>query len=559
MSIYTFVHIISSHQNPKKTIPYLYFMIRIWLILTAIWFGILLFINVNGNFPLNDDWQYAYAVKSLVENGELSYRGQFSPIVLVQVLWGAIFCKITINSFSFTALRWSTLVLVPLLVGCVLKLGMKFSLSKKALIILGLSLFATPLVMALAPSFMSDVPFAFVSIAAILCYWNYVENNQKYWLLMALVLSVLSFYIRQPGMVLPAVFGLHYWWTKGRSHRQLLPMFLLFVFAIVLLLSWEQWVKPSLGLSDNFKSDMTTYLLLMQEAPLSFFKTLFLRLLKSFTYLGLFSLPLAPFIWPRNLDWKKGALIGVMSLFLVIAAYIVGKVFPFGGNIFYNLGLGPELLADVYTLGLKNTPSLSLAAMCFLHYLSIFWAFVLVFFLVDRWPLMTVNQRSFLQLWLILSVLYFPLMSITSYYDRYVLLPLLLLWPILLIHVNSSSLKALRWLPLCLVIAFSISATHDYLAWNRAKLTAFHWLENENITIRQMDAGYELNGWYNYGAPRILNDTTSFWWVTDNQYLLTFGPVTGYESIHKIAYKRWLWAKEDFIFVLRKQIDIIKD
>lgn len=553
-------------------------MRNIWFVLSFLWLGVLWIVNVNGDFPLNDDWQYAYAVKTLVEDGVLDYRGQFSPIVLVQVLWGALFCKTIAGVFNFTILRWSTLVLVPLILAIVLKIGRFLSLSKKALIILGLSTCFTPLVMVLAPSFMSDVPFALLAIAAVLSYWVFSQNKQQIWLIVALILSTLAFYIRQPGMVLPVVFGIHYWWVNGRKNKHISLAILLTFFAISLLFSWEYGVKPVLGLEDNFKSDMSSYLQLMQNNPIAFFKSLVLRLLKSCTYLGLFSLPLAPFIWPKKMPWKWLVTISLSSVLMVVAAHLADKPFPFGGNVFYNFGLGPELLMDVYTLGLNSTHFLAQWMMDLLHFLSISWAFILMYLCWNKWPLMNKNQRSYLQLWLLLSAMYFPLMSITSYYDRYVLLPLILFWPLLLSLMEKRKTKkniqntkdgysfqknvsikgprrktsmCFKYLPLVLFIVFSIAATHDYLAWNRATFKSFNWLQKQDVSIQQVDAGYGLNGWYNYGAPRILNDSTSFWWVTNDQYLITFGKLSNRETIHKTAYKRWLWLKNDYIYILK--------
>ncbi|RQH12238.1 hypothetical protein D5R40_34840, partial [Okeania hirsuta] len=84
----------------------------------------------------------------------------------------------------------------------------------------------------------------------------------------------------------------------------------------------------------------------------------------------------------------------------------------------------------------------------------------------------------------------------------------------------------LRWaavLPYGLLLFFSVVATKDYLNWNRARAAAYAWLHQEGISIEQMDAGYEYNGWYNYHRDPIQADGRSFWWVTDEDYLITFG------------------------------------
>ena len=81
------------------------------------------------------------------------------------------------------------------------------------------------------------------------------------------------------------------------------------------------------------------------------------------------------------------------------------------------------------------------------------------------------------------------------------------------------------------------------------------WLEEQEVSIREVDAGYEWNGWLNYGATRIDSEDVPFWWVTDNRYIIAFGPVPAYEEVHRVAYRRWLWGKEDAIRVLERVND----
>lgn len=68
------------------------------------------FVNPFGNFPIGDDWQYAYPVKSWIENGLFEFKGIFAPNTLLQIIWGFLFCKIG-GTFSFDWLRLSTMIL----------------------------------------------------------------------------------------------------------------------------------------------------------------------------------------------------------------------------------------------------------------------------------------------------------------------------------------------------------------------------------------------------------------------------------------------------------------
>src|SRR5690242_11795839 len=79
------------------------------LLLTLGWAVAIIAINPVGDFPLNDDWSYGYAVRKLVEEGALQFSGWTAANLLAQVAWGALFTLPL--GFSFTALRVSTLVL----------------------------------------------------------------------------------------------------------------------------------------------------------------------------------------------------------------------------------------------------------------------------------------------------------------------------------------------------------------------------------------------------------------------------------------------------------------
>ena len=90
------------------------------LTIVVIWIAMAALVNPVGDFPLIDDWVYAFAVKSVLETGHFQFL-PFSSSANVgpQVYWGALFCLPF--GFSFTALRVSTLTL-----GCLVSLRYTF-------------------------------------------------------------------------------------------------------------------------------------------------------------------------------------------------------------------------------------------------------------------------------------------------------------------------------------------------------------------------------------------------------------------------------------------------
>ena len=79
------------------------------LFVAACWLLMALLVDPRGEFPINDDWVYALAVKSVLETGVFQFPSPSSANVGPQIYWGVLFCLPF--GFSFTALRISTLAL----------------------------------------------------------------------------------------------------------------------------------------------------------------------------------------------------------------------------------------------------------------------------------------------------------------------------------------------------------------------------------------------------------------------------------------------------------------
>ncbi len=521
-----------------------------WLVLGA---GLLFFIDPRGDFPLNDDWQYAYPVQQLVEQGRFEMKGQFAPTIVLQVGWGYLFCQVWGGDFSFTWLRFSTLCLAALAVFLGCRFAKKVTGRRGVAQLLALSLLLNPLFLNLSFSFMTDVPFLALVLGSLFLFWQYFTEDRPFALAGAIVAAAAAFFVRQPGLLLLPAFAV----LLAAERRAWGRAAVLLISAFVLYLSWEQAVKPMLGIANNYVPVGDRYLGALADEPVAFFLDIFRRLVRSAIYLGFFSLPLLPFLW-RSFQQKKlfrpvylwPLLAGNLLLFFFLIR--IGKTFPFGGNILYNWGLGPELLADVYTFGLANTPRLPAAVMLVLQFLSQLSASWLLLLLLRGYSSFSAAHRQLIWLLVFFNALYLPLMSITSFFDRY-LLPCLASLFIALAPLLRVRRPVLAYLPLLLMSLFSILATHDYLSWNRARAQAFRFLQNQGVTIRQMDAGYEYNGFYNYRRDYEHREDRSYWWVDDDTYCITFGPMPGYQTIARLPHPRWLWLTQDHILVLEKR------
>ena len=69
----------------------------------AAWLAVAPLVGLSGEFPLSDDWAYAYSTEHWLETGELRRnRWTFAPIV-TNVAIGAVFSKL----FGFSMLTAS--------------------------------------------------------------------------------------------------------------------------------------------------------------------------------------------------------------------------------------------------------------------------------------------------------------------------------------------------------------------------------------------------------------------------------------------------------------------
>ena len=329
-----------------------------FLVLAIFWVILILIVNPIGDFPLNDDWQYAFPVKSLIEEGTLVFQGVFAPNIILQVVWGYFFCWIG-GEFDFTILRISTLVLAFLGGVLVYKIAKLVTEDYRLALLGSLLMLLNPLYFVLSFSFMTDVPFLTLALLSVHCFLIYLKKNNTGWLLGALLSAIGSFLIRQPGIVLPIAFAIFL--ILDRRAWRLAGV--LAGIAVLTYFSYENLGKPYLGITENYVSVSSKFVDAFFENPLNFALELIKKVLKTFIYIGFFALPLLPYLWSRLRSLGLFSQRIFVIVFLANAALFffllfIGKTFPFGGNILYNFGLGPELLADVYTLGLPNTQKL---------------------------------------------------------------------------------------------------------------------------------------------------------------------------------------------------------
>jgi hypothetical protein len=539
-------------------------------VLGLVWLGMVLLVDPIGNFPLNDDWSYGRSVELLV-GGRGFHLTDFTAVPLVaQVAWGALFSLPA--GFSFTGLRISTLVLG--LVGVLATYGLlRESRAGRTVALIGALLVATnPLYVVLAFTFMTDVPFFAVSVLALLFLVRGVLRNRQRELRLSFLFTALALLIRQPAIIIPIAFAVAYPIARGLRRRVVLQSLVAVGGGLIVLIGYQIALKLTIGVPPLYNRTFDP----LTETASGFSQLVahfFDRLFNASLYLGLFLLPLTVVItisgWKSvPLQRRRLSLVATTALVGTVTAGLAwaNRLMPSVGNVFFDLGLGPPLLRDTYLLGLPHLPRAPRAVWVAMTAAGVTGAALLVRALwwsgrdvARAWRGKAWKERSFpWALALTACALYLISIMAGGYIDRYLLFALPLLMITLGRPAASSRLKAgpvaasAGMVLVGLYGLFSVAATHDYLSWNRARWAALDRLTDANVSYLDIDGGFEFNGRYAYSSRGGPISDKSLWPVERKKYLLSFGPVTGYEIFARYPYERWMPWETGQVFVLRR-------
>lgn len=535
-------------SNNNTTFVHLFSLSLLWLI------GIM-FVGYSGEFPLNDDWAYTHNVQHLVEQGEIYFSDWPAMTLIGQTLWGALFCKFF--GFSFVVLRLSTLLAAWITVLSSYFLFARLSPNRSLAFWGALLLASNPLFFSLSFTFMTDIHFLCCSILSIFFYIRYRQDNQKWDWVWATFFAMWATLIRQMGILLPVIYSIHllynHRWTIPLFFRAALPVFL----ALGTLVAYTSWRGHYYGFPPQYGS---LSLLFYPLKHAYFYKNLLIRPGILLCYLAMFWLPVVlvqlPQLWKNSLRWQK--ITALISTFILILIFYRSWEFIPHGNIFYNLGLGPQVLKDT-DIDVNLPVELSSFGLFPLRVLFVLAGSLLSIFLFLKYLPKKGRTYTGLQLGAILMgfAYTFYLMLDGHFFDRYYLF----LFPLMgILVLPTKKISYPKWV-LVLGIAFqlgyggfSLMATHDYLSWNRARWEALDYLTTQkNISPNQIDGGFEFNGWYQtHLDKRIGFDKVSWWFVDQDQYTITQDALPFYQTFYSTTSWQWLKMSTDSIFVLTK-------
>lgn len=409
--------------------------------------------------PLNDDWSYLIPTFRLAEEGVLRVTGDSPTTHILHVFVGAAWLKLFgggIGGLKFLTFLWY--FAGALLLG---RLLLEEKVDPVTTRIATLTYVFNPILLILSVSFMTDIPYITLTIAALYAYLRGMREERDGWFLTGSIAAAGAYLIKQLGLFLPVAMILVLWRMDRAQWRRVCLVAAPVLLAVTGHQFWFHFLhEPTwAGTADGVY--LRALRLLSEPATL-------VRDVSRHTVGMIFHLSL--FLMPLLVGWARGfRLKPFHALFAVPAFFVVARVgkFPYLENTFYYTGIGTPTVVgtDWKTAGVFGWPWFweAVTAAAFLGGLLLLTKIVAA---VRR-----SGDRPAVLLLACCAAFQFgvPLLT-TKYMDRYTLYGLPALIGLLSLTAVRSSFQFRRAAAaLAAAAVIYVSATGDYVAWNNAK------------------------------------------------------------------------------------------
>jgi hypothetical protein len=521
------------------------------LAIVAIWAAAIAFINPRGNFPINDDWDFALAAWRFAQTGRFQFTAFTAVSLRAQVLWGALWTRLFGESFD--VLRMSTLVLAAATLLIVHRILLRAGVPRVGRIVATLALGFHPIFLWSSCTFMTEVPFVFASSVALWCFLSADYADRSRWVIAGCAAALTACFVRQTGVTLlaaPLILAV----MKRRKRDAVIIGSTIAMFIAILFFKREWLAGSPAEFAVHFRMwTESTFRLPEQIAVIDHYAIF------NAQNCALFFLPfVAPLVLLfKNVRRADFLIMGVLTglLFARVTSLIaVGLPMPyfvspyccdiFAGNIFADFGLGPLALAGVYPFRLPY------AMRIVITYGSVILAAYLLWAVLRRASrsnasLLALGTALFGSLALLGSGLYVDRYSLDSAWPLVIALPLMLPW-------QSRAVRTISIAGLIIIATFSTLATQEYFSWNRARWKAIDDLRARGIPITSINAGaepfylYELS----HGDQRMRR--IHQFGVGERPYTVAFEPLAGKRVIAQYPYRGWFGLHRGEVFVLAR-------
>jgi hypothetical protein len=517
----------------------------------AIWAAAIAFVNPRGNFPINDDWDFALATWRFAETGRFHFTPFTAVSLRAQVLWGALWTRLFGESFD--VLRMSTLVLAAATLVIVHRMLLRAGVPRVGRIVATLALGFHPIFLWSSCTFMTEVPFVFASSVALFCFIRSFDDEGFSWLLAGCAAAMTACFIRQTGVTLlvaPLLLELF----KRRRRDALVIGSTIALFAAIMMFKREWLAGSPAEFAVHFRMWTESTFRLPEQIAVIDHYAIFNAQNSALFFLPLVAPLVILFRKATRTDFILMAVLWSVLFVRVYSLISIGLPMPyfvspyccdiFAGNIFADFGLGPLALAGAYPFRLPY------AMRIVITYASVILAMYLIWSVLRRssrttTSLFALGTALFGSLALLGSGLYVDRYSLDSAWPLVIALPLMIPW-------QSRAVRAISITALIVIGIFSTLATQEYFSWNRARWRAIDDLRARGIPITSINAGaepfylYELS----HGDQRMRR--IHQFGVGERPYTVAFEPLAGKRIIARYAYSGWFGFHRGEVVVLEE-------
>lgn len=177
---------------------------RKYIIIVPFLLAVLLTHPFGDIFYGQDDWAYAWPIINFLKSGKIVLSTQASALAIPQILFASLVSRLF--GFSLRTINFSMIIIGLAGIIVAYKLMKELGLKERNAAVGAAFMGITPLYIGFSASFMTDMPYTFLVLAACLEYVRGLNQRKIMYLFFASILSAAAFLNRQVGFILFAVF-----------------------------------------------------------------------------------------------------------------------------------------------------------------------------------------------------------------------------------------------------------------------------------------------------------------------------------------------------------------
>jgi hypothetical protein len=511
------------------------------------------------NFPLNDDWAYATAVRTLTETGRLALSDWGSSTQVLHIIIGSIFCKFF--GFSLATLRVTDVAIAAAALFVFVKILDEFEIGSFEKLAAGLAMALNPIYLVLANSFMTDIHYLLWMFSAVYFYVKRLKDPEDSpALVWAGVCAAAAYLTRQLAIALPLAFTLTLLLQGRFKWKTFAAVWVMPAAAMLGYYLWFTRVNGPTWASENYVAAAT---LAHLSSPLAFFNDSVYRFFASMVETGFLLLPLAAgYLFSVRQFHKRNSLghkVNITAIWLAFGALAVFAALngplPYLENTLARSGFG------VLTLGgAQLKPDGLFASQAFWLAATAASLAAAIFLIASSGLALRAGKAPLRFVFSVFTAQFLVSLLGAKYFDRYLLATLLPWFAIAAVFASKGVRFSRSAAALALVLCASLSwaGTKDYLAWNNAKweLAA---RPHAQVPSDEIVNGFDYEAWFNYDrnmaylkSMKPLNMIGEWEWqkLIPFKAEITFSPDPRMKVVDKTEYSTPLSARKGVLYLL---------